>query len=192
MMLENKLMSILATHHSLSRDLEIVKSLNLPHWCIAAGYVRNFVWDFLHNQNKSTPLNDVDVLYYDLLDESETTEKYYERILKDKVPQYNWSIKNQARMHIRNNDKRYESVEEAMMRWPETATAIGITLDQDNKLKIIAPYGLNDLFELKIRKSPLFKEHEYFRTRVSNKNWLKTWPKLELLGGSIASCLPDV
>jgi hypothetical protein len=180
-MLEDKLKNILVTHTSLMRDLELVKSLKLPNWCIAAGYVRNFVWDFLHNQIKNTKLNDVDVLYYDLSDELEETEKHYERILKDKFSEYNWSIKNQARMHYRNNENRYKSVEDAMKRWPETATAIGITLDQENKIKIIAPYGLSDLFEMKIRKSPLFKDREYFRSRVKNKNWLMTWPKLELI-----------
>jgi len=180
-MLEDKLKEILATHTRLMRDLELVKSLNLPNWCIAAGYVRNFVWDFLHDRTENTQLNDVDVLYYDLSDELEETEKHHERILNEEFSEYNWSIKNQARMHYRNNDNRYKSVEDAMMRWPETVTAIGITLDQDNKVTIIAPYGLSDLFEMKIRRSPLFKDGEYFITRVQNKNWLKTWPKLELV-----------
>ncbi|WP_256762125.1 nucleotidyltransferase family protein [Cohnella sp. WQ 127256] len=175
------LKEILATHPSLMRDLELVQDLNLPNWCIAAGYVRNFVWDYLHNQESNTPLNDVDVLYYDREDETEETEKRYESRLKDKFSEYNWSIKNQARMHDRNHENRYVSVEDAMSRWPETVTAIGITLDQMNNLEIIAPYGLSDLFELKVRMSPLFRDPEYFKTRVQNKNWLKTWPKLELI-----------
>jgi hypothetical protein len=78
----------------------------------------------------------------------EETEKEYEHTLKDQFPEYNWSVKNQARMHLRNKESPYKSVEDAMKRWPETVTAIGLSLDQKNNIKIIVPHGLNDLFEL--------------------------------------------
>jgi len=41
--------------------LSIVSSLKLPDWYIGAGFVRNLVWDHLHNF-PSTPLNDIDVI----------------------------------------------------------------------------------------------------------------------------------
>jgi len=47
-MLEQRLMQILHANQHLLRDLDIVQSLGLPQWCIAAGYVRNHVWDHLH------------------------------------------------------------------------------------------------------------------------------------------------
>ena len=181
-MLEDKLRNILSTLPTLMRDLDAVKSLNLPNWCIAAGYVRNFVWDHEHHYySGTTPMNDIDVLYYDLTDINEDTEKEYENLLNMKLHGYNWSVKNQARMHERNKEEPYLSVEDAMKRWPETATAIGITLDQDNKIIIIAPYGLTDLFEMKIRRSPLFNNIDTFNTRVRSKKWLTTWPKLILI-----------
>ncbi|QJD83248.1 nucleotidyltransferase family protein [Cohnella herbarum] len=181
MKLEEKLIDILSTRRSLMRDLGTVESLGLPDWCIAAGYVRNFVWDHIHNHTEITPLNDVDVLYYDLSDQTEETEKHYEDLLRMNQPEYNWSVKNQARMHQRNNDDQYESVEDAMKRWPETVTAIGITLDGDNKLRIIAPHGLQDLFTLTIRRSPFFYDYDYYRARVKSKNWLSIWPRLNLI-----------
>ncbi|CAM4048239.1 nucleotidyltransferase family protein [Cohnella lubricantis] len=180
-MLEQRLIDILAARDCLRRDLELVQSLGLPHWCIAAGYVRNYVWDVLHYHERSTPLNDVDVLYYDPSDLSEETEKRYEAILKQKLPAYQWSVKNQARMHMRNNDAPYVSVEDAMKRWPETVTAVGVTLDARGELQIMAPHGLKDLFEMKVRQSPYYPDRSYFEGRVREKNWLTIWPKLELI-----------
>jgi hypothetical protein len=177
MNLEDELLRILSSRRSLTRDLELVQSLDLPNWCIAAGYVRNAVWDDLHHYSATTPLNDVDVLYYDT-SATEEHEKRYESLLKKHLHEYDWSVKNQARMHLRNGEKQYESVEDAMRRWPETATAVGVTLDKQGLVRVIAPYGLEDLFGLAVRRSPLFSDHEKYRQRVSHKDWLKNWPLL--------------
>ncbi|WP_052703038.1 nucleotidyltransferase family protein [Paenibacillus beijingensis] len=180
-MLLEKLIKIMQTNEHLMRDLQLVRQLDLPNWCIAAGYVRNFVWDYLHGYPNRTPLNDVDVLYYDQDDLSEETEKKFEVLLKNQLQDYNWSIKNQARMHVRNHENPYMSVTDAMKRWPETATAVGIHIDKKNNLEITAPHGLNDLFDMVIRRSSYYKDKDYFYTRVQSKKWLETWPKLRLI-----------
>jgi hypothetical protein len=180
---ENRLLEILTTHPTLQRDLQMVQSLELQNWCIAAGYVRNFVWDYLHDRATITPLNDIDVLYYDPADLSEDREKHFESQLLSQAGEYNWSVKNQARMHLKNNQAQYLSVEDAMKRWPETVTAVGVTLDPDNNLNIIAPHGLDDLFQMIVRRSPFFPDHEYYQARVTDKNWLKIWPRLTQVDG---------
>lgn len=42
--------------------LHVVSQLDLPGWLIAAGFVRNLIWDELFNL--TTDLNDIDVIYY--------------------------------------------------------------------------------------------------------------------------------
>lgn len=180
-MYEKKLIEIMSTYRRLDTDLKMVRDMQLPHWCIAAGYVRNYVWDYLHSYSKRTELNDVDILYFDPSDLSEETEKKYEYQLNSQFSGYQWSIKNQARMHLRNCDPPYSNVSDAMKRWPETATSVAVTLDNHEHMKIIAPHGLEDLFELMVRKSPYFTDHEYFLSRVASKKWLQTWPKLKNL-----------
>lgn len=180
-MLNQKLIQILHSNKNLIRDLELVRSLGLPQWCIAAGYVRNYVWDYLHGFTSRTSLNDVDVLYFDSRDLREEVEKKYEIALQGKVTDYNWSVKNQARMHVRNRDSPYTDVADAMKRWPETATASGVSLDNNGNIKIIAPHGLEDLFDLVIRKSPYFEDWDYFNNRIENKKWISTWPKLKIV-----------
>ena len=44
--------------------LEQVRSLSLPDCWVAAGFIRNMVWDSLHDYSNS-PNNDVDVIFYD-------------------------------------------------------------------------------------------------------------------------------
>ncbi|MGM1047989.1 MAG: nucleotidyltransferase family protein [Bacillota bacterium] len=180
MNLEEKLINILKTNENLMRDLKWVRQLGLPHWCIAAGYVRNFVWDYLHGYADQTPLNDVDVLYFDPTDLREESEKYYDIQLINQYDKYNWSVKNQARMHTKNQDDPFVSVADAMKRWPETVTAVGIRLDDDMNIEVIAPHGLEDLFQLIIRKSPYFKDEAYYKSRVSDKKWLDIWPQLRM------------
>jgi hypothetical protein len=178
MSLEKRLMELLSAHPTLQRDLEWVRSLKIPDAYIAAGYVRNYIWDCLHNYSDISPLNDIDVVYYDQADVSEQTEKHFEGLLKSMFGEYNWSVKNQARMHLRNRDEPYLSVEDAIKRWPETVTAIGVALDTDNHLSIIAPHGLDDLFNLTIRRSPFFHDRDYYQARVKSKRWKTIWPNL--------------
>ena len=177
---EQEFIQILQLRRPVIEDLKHIRSLNLPHGCIAAGYVRNTIWDHLHHYPHQTLLNDVDVLYFDPDELSEETEKECEIQLKQQRPEYNWSVKNQARMHLRNNDAPYRSVEDAMKRWPETATAVGVQMDANGAFHVIAPFGLDDLFELNVRKSPYFKDLKTFDERIITKKWLERWPKLQI------------
>lgn len=43
--------------------LSAVYAARLPDWYIGAGFIRNLVWDHLHDF-PGTPLNDIDVIYF--------------------------------------------------------------------------------------------------------------------------------
>jgi hypothetical protein len=164
-------------------DLSIIRELKLPDWYVAAGYVRNYIWDTLHNYTNRTPLNDIDVIYYDREQQEEEIEKKYEYILEQKTGIAIWSVKNQARMHIKNGDRPYKSSEDAIRHWPETVTAIGVRLEENNRISFISPFGLEDLFECKIRKSPFFRSESSFQARLEKKKWPEIWPNLVIVKG---------
>lgn len=92
-------------------------------------------------------------------------------------------MKNQARMHQRNGNLPYLSTENALLYWPETATAIAVRIGETNFLEIIAPYGLDDLFELRLRPTPPFEREKLniFRQRVARKGWMERYPKLQFI-----------
>jgi hypothetical protein len=162
--------------------LHAVRSLNLPDWLIGAGFVRNPIWDNLHEYMVPTPLTDIDVAYFDPNDLSEKTEKRYEDKLKT-IMNENWSVKNQARMaEVDHFSEGYKSTTDAISHWPETATAIGVKIDKNDKIEIVAPYGTDDLMALIIRMTPDFPGgRDYFLKRIEKKEWPVKWPKLKIV-----------
>lgn len=176
--LEHRLMQYVYEHDGLMNDLRLVRELALPDCYIAAGYVRNYVWDRLHGYEDRAKHDDIDVVYYDADELSEERDIALERELIRRTGNEKWSVKNQVRMHIRNRELPYLSVEDALSRWPETVTAVGVRLNENDELVICSPYGLNDLFGMMVRRSPLFADQAYFEDRVRRKGWLTLWPLL--------------
>ncbi|MCM3638092.1 nucleotidyltransferase family protein [Sporosarcina luteola] len=165
--------------------LRSAQSLNLPDWWVCAGFVRSKIWDVLHEFNERTLLPDIDVIYFDGSNVNEAIEKRYENRLKQHHPGIPWSVKNQARMHTVNNDYPYSSSTEAIAKFPETATALGVQLDEDGRVVLTAPHGIEDVVNFHIRPTPYFSETkeqmEYYHHRIRKKNWQSVWHKVELL-----------
>ncbi len=161
--------------------LETVRSLDLPDWAIGAGFVRALVWDHLSGKAKSY-LDDIDVLYFDPAQLSQQQERTYERALQEQKPQIPWSVKNQARMHLRNDNPPYKNTEDAMRFWLETPTAVAVRLEKDGALTILAPFGLDDLFGMIIRATPAGLEKiDQFEERLRIKPWLSQWPDIKVV-----------
>lgn len=119
--------------------LENVKKLGLPDWWICAGFVRSKVWDVLHGFEERTPMPDVDVIYFDANNIDEVEEKRLEEKLRMMQPTIPWSVKNEARMHLKNGFPPYSSSVDAISKFPETATALGVKLDDSNNLLFALP-----------------------------------------------------
>lgn len=175
-MTEQDILNLIREDEWMMNVLKTAQSLNLPDWMIGAGFVRNKVWDFLQKSKTRHIGEDVDLVYFDSLDTNEETEKKYEAALRNKFDA-NWSVKNQARMHVINGDKPYGSSEHAIAHWPETPTCIAVFLEEKNNLKLVAPHGIDDLIHLQARPSPLVK-HERYMQRMNKKNWKSMWPDL--------------
>ena len=158
--------------------LKILKNLKLNDCWVGAGFVRNKIWDHQHKISR-TKLNDIDVIYYDATICSKESDISIEQALKLIRPDVSWSVKNQGRMHIRNGHSPYKDCYEAISFWPETATAIAIRLSAENLIEYIAPYGLEDLFNLYVVPTPSF-DLTVFNNRIKTKNWKQRWSKLKI------------
>lgn len=169
--------------------LASVKLLNLPDWWVCAGFVRSKIWDVLHDFDEKTPLPDIDVIYYDQAIVEEKEEKRLEEQLKDLMPTIPWSVKNQARMHIENGIPPYTSAEDAIAKFPETATALGVKLDEGNHVILTAPHGVQDIVNLVVRPTPYFFESEermlIYAERVRKKNWQSIWGQVDVIGWDV-------
>lgn len=74
--------------------LQALVTVSLPDCRVAAGFVHNLVWDYLHH--KKTDLNDVDVIYYCQTDTQGQLAKNAIRQLQKMLAKVNWQVKNQA------------------------------------------------------------------------------------------------
>ena len=159
--------------------LKAVRELGLPDWAIGAGFIRNAVWDHLHGFDMITPLADIDVLYFEPGDLSKERELDIEATLKAISPDRPWSVRNQARMHLRNNDAPYASTEDALRYWLETPTCVAARLETDNSLTLFSPYGLSDLMEMRASLTKHGETRiEQYKARMKEKNWPSIWPKV--------------
>ncbi|CAH0540197.1 nucleotidyltransferase family protein [Vibrio marisflavi] len=162
------------------RALKHVRALNLPDCYIAAGFVRNMIWDHLHGFSLATPLNDVDVIYFAPDNLQSEQDIHYEQSLSALMPEINWQVRNQATMHTRNNDKPYKNSIDAMSYWVEKETAVAVRLLSDNKLDFISAFGYEHNFRGTITYNHR-RTIDTFNHRVSSKKWLTTWPKLQVV-----------
>lgn len=165
--------------------IALVHTLRLPDCWIGAGFVRNAVWDLLHGRAPSPPAGDVDVIWFDASRNGAEIDRQLENRLRALDDTVTWSVKNQSRMHIRNDDAPYLSSSEAMHCWPETATAVAVRHSGHGchgELELAAPFGLDDLYRGVVRPTPRFacEKRPLFEQRVQDKDWLRQWPLLRL------------
>lgn len=172
---QDRLQALLDVDPHRMKILGAVSTLSLPDCWVAAGFVRNLVWDHLHH--KKTDLNDVDVIYYCQSDTQGQLAVHATRELQVPLPEVNWQVKNQAVMHIKRQHSQYLSSADAMSFWPEQETAVGVKLDEYGNFSFVATFGLTSLFKGCITFNSKADEHAFWQ-RVEKKCWLTTWPKL--------------
>lgn len=176
-----ELRALIASDAARMRILCAVRELALPDCWVAAGFVRSHVWDHLHERSRSPLPPDIDVIWYDPAQATSERDASLEMALRAKDDSLDWSVKNQARMHRRNDDPPYRSAADAMAHWPETATAVAVRLSTQGVIEIAAPFGLDDLFELVVRPTARFMtdKHAVYLDRIRAKQWQAIWPRLK-------------
>lgn len=178
---ETQLIDIINRDKYIFSVLEAVEALNLNDAWVAAGILRNKVWDVLHNIH--TPINDIDVIYFDSTDTSWETEKELEQKLETLIPNQPWSVKNQARMHLKNGFDPFQSSFDGVAHFTEIPTAIAAK-KCNNEMIIMAPYGLEDLFRKKVKPTPYYQKnsqlHSIYIERMQEKKWNEIWVDLSI------------
>ena len=77
--------------------LTIIRNLELKDSWLAAGSVRNFIWNFMSDRPAFDLETDVDVIFFDP-DISYEETLSLEKKLREDFPQYQWELKNQVYM----------------------------------------------------------------------------------------------
>jgi hypothetical protein len=184
--LEARLVALVRSSNSLMAALRAVRSLGLNSWCIGAGAVRSLVWDALHGYEQPSATEDVDVVYFDDAACAPGQDADLESRLAKAMPALRWEVTNQATVHdwfaktLGQVVPPLQSLEEGVATWPEFATCVGVNLDDEETIGVVAPHGLDDLFGLLVRHNPLRASAATFRQRVQSKRFAERWPLLSI------------
>ncbi len=182
---EAALEALLRASPALMQALQAARSLGLRSWCIGAGVIRNLVWDALHGHVQATEPADVDLAYFEA-DEPVGREHEHQAVLAARCPGVPWEVTNQAHVHhwfeqhFGHAVGPLQSLHEAVASWPEYATAVGVSLDEAGALHILAPWGLDDLFAMRVRRNPVRVSRETYLQRVASKQYRQRWPRVEV------------
>ena len=161
--LEARLEAIVRAAPSLMIVLETACRLDLPDWLVVSGAVYQRVLNHLTGRDPDYGIKDYDLFYFDAADISYEAEDLvirrvaaaFEPPLRDQV-----EVRNQARVHLWFEGKFGEAYSplgcsaEALTRFVSPLFAVGVKLERDGRLTIIAPLGLDDLFALRLRPCP--------------------------------------
>ncbi len=183
---QERLQNIVQTSPWFMRALQAASELSLQSWCIGAGAVRNLVWDYLHGYTSPSLFADLDLAYFDQ-DELPSREHHHQKRIKNSCPDLPWEVTNQAHVHLWFEDHFGHAVpplrdlRDAVGSWPEFATSVGVSLDQNGVIEIIAPLGLDDLFAMRIRRNPSRVSIETYRQRTTSKRYNDRWPRVVVL-----------
>jgi hypothetical protein len=182
--LETRLADIVAASPTLMGVLTTLRGLDLPQWRVMSGAVYQTVWNHLTGRDPDYGVRDYDVAYFD----PDTSWDAEDLVIKRAAAAFPApldamvEVRNQARVHLWFEGKFKEpysplqTADEALERFVSPAFACGVKLLGNEKIDVVAPFGLDDLFAMHIRPNPL---------RQLATGWIRTtasaqarWPEL--------------
>ena len=187
--LEARLEAILRRSAPLMQVLETLQQLDLPDWLVFSGAVYQRVLNHQTGRDLDYGIKDYDVGYFDASDISYEAEDAvirrvaaaFEPPLREMV-----EVRNQARVHVWFEGKFGEPyaplsrTAEALERFVSPLFAVGVRLEADGEMTVVAPFGLEDLFALRLRPNPHRRTGGFARTAANAKG---RWPEIEVIEG---------
>ncbi|RZJ43454.1 MAG: nucleotidyltransferase family protein [Brevundimonas sp.] len=182
--LEARLDAIVRADPDLMTVLRTVRNLGLPDWLIFSGAIYQSVWNAVTGRAPGYGVRDFDVGYFDPDTAWDAEDAVIRRVaaafeppLRERV-----EVRNQARVALWFPAKFGEpyppiaETAEALERFVAPAFAVGVRLEADKRLTVVAPFGLEDVFAMTLRPNP---------HRPRAKDWdrvveraLARWPEL--------------
>ena len=163
MSLETRLEAVIRASPTLMGVLETLRDLDPPQWRVVSGAVYQSVWNSLTGHDPDHGIRDYDVAYFDPDPSWDAEDAVIRRVaaafppgLSERV-----EVRNQGRVHLWFEGKFGEpyaaltSADESLSRFLCPAFAVGVRLTPDGRLDVLAPFGLEDCFAMRLRANPL-------------------------------------
>lgn len=183
---EASLRAIVAASPILRAVLDRWASINLPDCWLSGSVIAQTAWNAMFDLSPEYGLADIDLVYFDVADLSESGEARQAARIRALFPDVAlWiDVKNEARVHLWYEAKfsypiePYRSSEHAISSFPTTAGAVAIQPGAMG-LNVLAPFGLDDLLSGTIRPNKVQITQEIYEAKVTR--WRSCWPALTII-----------
>ena len=146
----------------LMQVLEAARALDLPDWRLVSGAVYQTVWNALTSRPPDYGIKDYDLAYFDPDVSWEAEDAVIRRAAARLPPPLDalLEVRNQARVHLWFETRFGEAyaplpdTDAALARFVCPAFAVGLRLEADGAVGVAAPFGLEDVFALRLRPNP--------------------------------------
>ena len=181
-----RLEAILRRSPRLMRVLETARDLDLPDGLLFSGAIYQRVLNDLTGRDLDYGIKDYDLGYYDPTDTSyEAEDRVIRRVAQAFEPPLREAVevRNQARVHLWFEGRFKEpyaplaNTAEALTRFVSPMFAVGAKLQADGRMAVVAPFGLGDLFALRIRPNPTRTSPNYAAIAEAAR---RRWPELTI------------
>ena len=184
---EERLIGILGSSPTLMRVMQGVRALGLPDWRLVSGCIYQTAWNHLTGRDPDYGLKDYDAVYFDPDTSYEAEDVFIRRAAAAFPPPLDAmvEVRNQARVHLWFEQKFGEpyaalgSTDEALERFVCPAFAVAARLEADGAITLATPFGLDDLFAMRLRKNPKRTISDEAFARVAGSARAR-WPELTI------------
>lgn len=164
--------------------LKALRQADIPDAWIGGGFIRNAVWDRLHGFAIDITRSDVDVGFFDAAPAPADQESGFEARLRALCPGLDWTVRNQARMHAYNGHEPYRDMLDAATHWVARCNAVALRLGADDTIEMLAPFGLEDVFAMRVHPTPIYLTTPVrtarFYEMMQAKRWNIRWPGVRI------------
>lgn len=179
-----RLETIIRADPDLMGLLLILRDLDLPDWRLVAGALYGTVWNSMTGRPRGHGIKDYDVGYFDCADLSwEAEDAVIQRVEAATASLgLKLELRNQARVHLWFENRfgiavpPLSSTDEALTRYASMVHALGVRLDPNGALDITAPFGLEDLFAMRIRPNRILDNRRTHEEKAARAKTM--WPEV--------------
>jgi len=159
----------------------------LPDWLLVSGVLYNAVWNHLAGKPSGHGVKDIDLFYFDASDLSYEAEDAVigaaASLFADLPAPV--EIRNEARVHLWF-EKRFgqpypqlRSAAEALGYFAARTHAVGLRLDAAGRPELFAPFGLDDIFSLRLTPNRVLDNRRTYEEKAARAR--QNWPQIEVV-----------
>jgi uncharacterized protein len=181
-----RLEAIIRRDPDLMRLLTTARELGLSQWRLVAGCIYQTVWNVLTNKPARTGIKDYDLICFDDRDLSWEAEDQVVRCVELRMRGLlaPVEVRNQARVHLWfkqrfGADYTPLRADETLTRYSSVVHAVGVRVERDDDFDIVAPFGLDDLFNMVMRPNRALDNARSYEAKAARTKAI--WPEVVVI-----------